>query len=180
MTDVYYLQGQKRNIPEGFLPKDMIFDANIWLSINGPFEDKIPSRAQAYTRLYKKAIEAESSIYVPQIIATEFINKSIMILAQADGFSRDCKIHQAKGYEKWIKEGCDLLHSIIDGNKRISDNFDKIDLEECNTSAEKGGIEFHDVIISSMCIKNDFVLVTDDADYSGQDITVLTWNQKLK
>lgn len=179
MAERHYLQGAEKCDETALFPGSFVFDANIWLSISGPFEDKIRARADAYSGFYKKAIETSSRVYVPQLIASEFINRSIMILAKADNFDHQCKIHQADGYNKWIKEGCDLLHAVVDGNTRLPDGFDNVDLEKCYQDAEAGGIEFHDILIAALCARHGFTLVTDDADYAGQDLPIITWNQRL-
>lgn len=181
MPERYYLQGPEKCTPKELLPRPILFDANIWLSINGPFEDHIPNRASAYSSFYKNAVESGSEIHIPQIVASEFLNRSVMILAKAAGFNRsEGKIHRAENYGSWIKEACDLLHMIIDGNVRVADDFDQIELEYCYKTAEGGGLEFHDVLIGSLCDRNNFTLVTDDADYTGYSVPIVTWNQRLR
>lgn len=175
----YYLQGSKRGIPDALFKGGFIFDANVWLCINGPFADDIPGRALAYSSFYKKAIEAGAPVYVPQIVACEFLNRSVLMQAKSAGFDRKCKIHRAEGYDEWIKEACDLLHSVCSDNSRLPDGFDSVDLEACYTLAEQGGLEFHDVLIMRLCETHGCTLVTDDADFSGQAVSVVTWNQRL-
>lgn len=181
MPERYYLQGPQGGLPKEFFPRAVLFDANIWLSISGPFEDHIPKRASAYSSFYKNAVESGSEIHIPQIVASEFLNRSVMILAKAAGFDRTMgKIHRAENYRLWIKEACDLLHAIIDGNVRVPDDFHEIKMEHCYKIAEGGGLEFHDVLIASLCDRNDFTLVTDDADYTGHTVPIVTWNQRLQ
>lgn len=178
MSERYYLQGKAAK-PIEFDGKSFLFDANIWLSITGPYPDKLQDRARAYTSFYKSALEAGCAVAVPQIVAGEFLNRAVRIQADVDQWDKKGKIHRAQGYSKWIKEGCDLLNSIVCDHARIPDSFDKIELEPSFTVAEKGGLEFHDVLIADACRRGGFILVTDDADYSGQDIPIVTWNTKL-
>lgn len=180
MADRHYLAGAKKGIPAAVLSGGLVFDANIWLSINGPFEDVVPDRARAYSGLYKKILEAGGKVYLPQVVACEFLNRAVWIQGEADGFKRgNGKIHQAPDYPKWIKEACDLLNSVVDDSERVSDGFDGIDLSEVYSTAEKGGLEFHDVLIAALCQKLEVTLVTDDRDYSGQNVAIVTFNQKL-
>jgi predicted nucleic acid-binding protein len=180
MPDRYYLQGPKAGLPVGLFPGKFVFDANVWLSISGPFEDSVRQRAIAYSSFYKKAVNSKSTVIIPQIVACEFLNRAVWILAQADGFERgQGKLHRDPKYAHWIKESCDLLHSVVSDNIRVSDEFESIELETCYANAEKGGLEFHDVLIANTCVRNGWILVTDDSDYSGQDVPVVTWNQRL-
>lgn len=178
MSERYYLQG-KRAEPIDFDGKSFLFDANIWLSINGPYPDTNFDRAKAYTSFYKSALESGCEVAVPQIVAGEFLNRAVRIQADVDDWDRKGKIHRALGYSKWIKEGCDLLNSILDDHCRVADGFDIIELEPSFAVAERGGLEFHDVLIADACRRGGYILVTDDADYSGQTIPIVTWNTKL-
>ncbi len=156
-----------------------MFDANIWLSINGPYPDKIEARGRAYSAFYKRALEAGAQIVVPQLIAGEFLNRAVKIQADVAGFDYRCKIHRADDYRDWIKEGCDLLNCVAGDHVKIADSFDSLELEPCFAAAEAGGLEFHDVLVVHMCRAGGHILVTDDADYAGQDLPIVTWNTRL-
>lgn len=180
MGERHYLQGSKKGIPPEVLTGSVVFDANIWLSINGPFQDDVADRARAYSGLYKKILEAGGEVYLPQIVACEFLNRAVWIQAEAEGFKRGTgKLHQAAQYSTWIREACDLLNSIVADSKRVPDGFDGLDLAALYASAEAGGLEFHDVLIVTLCQSLACVLVTDDRDYAGQNVTIITFNQRL-
>lgn len=180
MAERVYLQGPKKGWAPNYFPRSLVFDANVWLSINGPFEDSNQARARAYSHFYKKAVEGGCTICLPQLVATEFLNRAIGIQAKQAGFDKSKgKIHQAVGYGDWIKEACDLLNAIVDGNKRLSDGFDGLDLEACYKCAEAGGLEFHDVLLVDLCAREHHTLVTDDADFTGQNVPIVTWNERL-
>jgi len=42
-----------------------------------------------------------------------------------------------------------------------------------------GDSDFNDQVISALCKRNGFKLVTDDGDFCGQDIPVVTANRHL-
>jgi hypothetical protein len=70
MPERFYLQGGNAKL----LPikgRGFLFDANVWISISGPFEDKIRARALAYSSLYKRIIEGGGSVVVPQMSTAE-------------------------------------------------------------------------------------------------------------
>jgi len=180
MSDRHYLQGSKKGIPPEILSGGVIFDANIWLSINGPFQDDVADRARAYSGLYKKILEAGGEVYLPQVVACEFLNRAVWIQAEADGFKRGSgKLHQAADYPTWIREACDLLNAVVGDSRRVADGFDNLDLAPVYASAEAGGLDFHDVLIVKLCESFGCVLVTDDRDYAGQDVAIITFNQRL-
>ncbi len=178
MAERFYLQGSDQCQLDEVLPRGLMFDANVWLSIGGPFPDK-PKRVAAYSAVYKRALESGAEIFIPQIVAGEFLNRAVVMLARADGHDGRGKIHAAANYGAWIKEACDLLHAILGDHTRLPDGFDALEMEPCYAAAEAGGLEFHDILIASLCRRNGLTLVTDDADYKGQDIPIITWNQQL-
>lgn len=179
MADRYYLQGPKKGYPAGLTAGRFVFDANVWLSVTGPYPDGTPDRAKAYSGFMKKIIEAGGEILVPQLIACEFFNKAVVIQQRAEDPGHRGKIHRAAGYSAWAKEASDLLNAVVSDNVQLDDGFAGLGLDPLYSEVERGGIEFHDLIVASLCAREKCVLVTDDADYTGRDIDAVTWNTRL-
>jgi predicted nuclease of predicted toxin-antitoxin system len=47
------------------------------------------------------------------------------------------------------------------------------------TDYESGNADFNDQIIAELCRKKQLTLITDDGDFHGQDIAILTANKRL-
>ncbi|WP_158584933.1 PIN domain-containing protein [Brevundimonas sp. LPMIX5] len=180
MADRYYLAGPNKNLHK-CSNTAFLFDANVWLSISGPYEDRISQRASAYSNFYKRVLASGGRVVLPKVVISEFVNKAVHMQAMVAKFekARGVKIHDAAAYDEWIKEACDLTFHIVNDNIRVPDGFDSLDISACINRAEAGGIEFNDVLIAELCRRDGYVLVTDDADYSGYDIDIVTFNQRL-
>lgn len=180
MAERYYLAGPRKKLHE-CSNTAFLFDANVWLSISGPFQDHVPQRASAYSAFYKRILAAGGSVVLPKVVLSEFVNRAVHMQAKLAKFEKGpgVKIHDAPTYDDWIKEACDLTFHIVNDNTRVPDGFDNLDISACIGRAEAGGIEFNDVMIAEVCRRDGYILVTDDADYSGYDVDIVTFNQRL-
>lgn len=180
MAERFYLAGPRKRAHAcaGF---SFLFDANVWLSISGPYQDSVAARASAYSGFYKHILANGGTVVLPKVVLSEFVNRAVYMQAKVANFQRDGrnKIHQSDEYEEWIREACDLSFHIVNDNSRVPDGFDTLDIPMCLSRAEAGGIEFNDVMIAEVCRRDGYVLVTDDADYAGYDIDIVTFNQRL-
>lgn len=180
MSDRHYLGSVA--IKEAALEGPFLPDANVWLFLYGPVQDHRSWQAKAYSAFFAEALKRGAAFYLPQIIATEFVNRSLTLLAETSGWNRktDGKLHAHKDYPFWAKDACDSLHAFVSDVSRVADRFDEIDLEALYDEVENGGrLDFNDHLIANMCRSLGMTLITHDADFSGMDLPIITANKKL-
>lgn len=61
----------------------------------------------------------------------------------------------------------------------VESGFTSLDSWALLNEYEKGNLDLNDQVLVHLCGSKGLTLVTDDADFRGQDVTVLTANRKL-
>ena len=61
----------------------------------------------------------------------------------------------------------------------INHNFSEEQIHTMVSGYSEGNIDFNDMCIANLCIDNGWTLITDDADFKGKNIHILTANEKL-
>ena len=62
---------------------------------------------------------------------------------------------------------------------RMESYFTALDMAALTAEYGNGGIDFNDQVIREACKRNGLKLVTDDGDFAGQGIPILTANRRL-
>ncbi|OAG75766.1 hypothetical protein Amal_02865 [Acetobacter malorum] len=170
----------EKNIPTEVFNNDFIFDTNVWLSIYGLTTDNSNPQTRIYSNLYKLLLQNEKRIFLLGTITSEYIHRSLKLRYDTDStVNRNIKIHQQTNYKSWIKEIADEVSYLVDDCIQLDDGFAQSNPEEmCRTCMEKT-IDYNDLIISDACRKNSITLVTDDRDFSCENINIVTRNKKL-
>lgn len=162
------------------LNRGFVFDANVWIFLQGPLQDHESWQSKAYSAFYSDVIKAGSEVYLPLVVATEFANRCLTLLAQASGWNRQAgKIHAEKDYLVWSKDACDSLNAIVGDSTRIDDDFSSVKLEPLYDEIERGRLDFNDHLIIDLCRRHGLTLVTHDADYADIDLPIVTANKRL-
>ncbi len=167
-------------VPDELLSRPLLFDTNIWLFVNGPFVDLMDQRHKIYSNLYGLALKSNTTIYLPQIVVTEFVGRSLRFCVESEHSGEPPrKPHKWPEYSQWINDISDDLFHIVDACERVGDGFADLDLDAVCKAATAVAADYNDIIISQICAKNDAILVTDDADYKDIDIPVASANRKF-
>lgn len=170
----------ENNIPDNSIKNKLIFDTNVWLSIYGITANNTNQQTRIYSNFYKKALENKSKIYLLGTIASEYINRSIKMRYYADNtVNESLKIHQQAMYPQWIETISDEVSYLVNDCERLDDGFSLSNPEEMCRSCIGKEIDYNDLIISEVCKNNNISLVTDDKDFSCEEIEIITRNRKL-
>lgn len=158
----------------------MIFDTNVWLIINGPYSDPKDARLRRYSGFYRDALEAGAEIHLPQMVASEFINRSIRWQADAADWDGKGKIHRHPDYPQWLQNAADDLYHIADTCVLCDDAFHSVNIDDCLNEAGNFSIDFNDVLLAYVCRNRGCSLVTDDGDYRWQkELSIFSANRKI-
>lgn len=164
-----------------FKPEDqLLLDTNIWLFIYGP-QKPGDSKMAIYSQALANILAAQSRIYIDVLIVSEFINAyarlkwNVMGKPHAD-FKRFRKSQDFKPIAQDIAADvkCVLRHC-----SRIENGFEALDIDGLIAEYAVGDADFNDQVIAALCRRKGLKLVTDDGDFNGQGIPVVTANKRL-
>lgn len=160
-----------------FKPEDrLLLDANILLFLHGPSSPK-DLRVKDYSRAYKRMLAANSQIYVDVLVVSEFVNRYARIKC---GSNRNFKgFRQSKAFEPVAGAIADAMRRILKHCKRTRNGFEALQINPLLDEYAQGKSDFNDQVIASICKRERLKLVTDDSDFSGKGIRVLTANRNL-
>lgn len=164
-----------------FSKDDRLFlDTNIWLSVYGPTAYQ-RRRMTIYANAIRDIRKAQCSVFVDVLIMSEFINAyARWEYKQSASSSNTFKdFRRSTAFVSIAKDISVNAKRIIKQCQCCDSNFISIDVEALLTEFEKGNSDFNDQIFSEICKDKELTLVTDDKDFKGSGLTILTANNQL-
>lgn len=169
----------------GFTNADkLFFDANIWLFIYGPQGNPADTRPGTYSSALKNALLAHSQIMVDVLVVSEFVNR----FAHIEYDIRHPNKNQRLNFKQY-RNSADFkpvaqtivlaLRNILKFASRVESGLSTIDINTLLVEFNNGGHDFNDQILERLCISQNLKLVTDDRDFKGKGVDILTANQHI-
>lgn len=172
-----------------FQPQDkLLFDTNIWLIVFGIQEPKNTKQAEAYSSAFQRILEVDGKIYIDILVVSEFINT----YAKQEWYLKKLNPNFAEKYKKSFKKFRDSSHfkpiaqqiaadtkRILQFCQKIEDGFDKLDTNRLINKYAGGNHDFNDQILIELCKSRGLKLITNDGDFKGEEIPILTANRRL-
>ena len=185
-----------------FTKKDCLFlDTNVWLSVF--FRQKPLSKDEKfYSEIFDRILKANCRLYLDTVIISEFINVSTkkkhrLVYERIKKIKKDGKFKDSSTMKRIVKltefknfrrHKCfkTVASEIAMDVKRmlrhctlINHNFSEEQIHTMVSGYSEGDIDFNDMCIASLCINNGWTLITDDVDFKGKSIRILTANNNL-
>lgn len=162
---------------------ELLLDANVWFFVHGPHRPGDP-RAAAYSGALAKIAAAKSRVYVDVLIISEFVNRYARlkhnILQGRSGVSRDFKkFRQSSTFKAIARDIAADVRKVLTSCTRVESGFSSLSVESLVVEYERGDSDFNDLVLADLCKSKGFKLVTDDGDFEGKGVTVLTANKRL-
>lgn len=168
-----------------FTDRDRLFvDANVWLFVHGPSKPG-DRRVAAYSRALAKCVAARSAVQIDALVLSEFVNRYARIrhsVLQLTGAAapRDFKqFRNGPRFRPVAEEIADAVRRILAVCNRMESGFSSVDILAMISRYALGGHDFNDQMIIDLCRRQGLVLVTDDRDFGGSGLTLVTANRKL-
>ncbi|MBI1202821.1 MAG: PIN domain-containing protein [Rhodopseudomonas sp.] len=162
----------------------ILFDTNTWIFIYGFGGNSAAEKARAYSDAYSKLLKSTNRIVVNDYVLGEFCNKCARYEYEIRRDS-DPKFPAFKKYRS-SSDFSDVMESIRDTCFHILDDSDyiRVGVQSCNVHEAvdgfcKGTMDFSDLILVEYCQLENLFLMTDDADFKGCGINIITHNRKL-
>lgn len=169
-----------------FSNRQFFFDANVLLYLFGAVSTPSNQWAvNAYNTVFFNCLKAKSVLCVDITVLSEFINRFIRIeyenYLRLNGLnSKTFQFKNFRGTTEGIQAAQDIevvVHGkILKNFKLIGKLFNESDIKSISLVNN----DFNDALIVETCKEHQCVLVTNDADFSGADIDILTAKVALR
>lgn len=162
---------------------ELLFDANVWFFLYGPHRPGDP-KAAIYSGALKSILSAKSRVYVDVLIVSEFVNRYARLkhnlLRGRPGVPKDFKqFRSTSAFKSIAKDIAADTRKILANCTCVDSGFATLDIKSLVNDYSDGDSDFNDLVLADLCKSKALKFVTDDGDFKGKGITVLTANKKL-
>lgn len=158
---------------------ELLLDANVWLFVYGP-QQPGDRRSAVYSQALAKIFTAQCRIYIDVLIVSEFINTyarlRFYLIAPATKFKQ---FRNSTEFKPVAQDIAADVKQVLRHCTRIEDGFDTLTIDPLLDEYAAGGSDFNDQIYTALCQKTGLKLITDDGDFKGCGISVITANNRL-
>jgi len=164
-----------------FKPEDkLLLDTNIWMLVFGPQKPR-NWRVATYSQAFARILAAKCQIYIDVLIVSEFINAYSRlkwnVMGQPCGDFK--QFRKSPDFNPIAQDVAADVGRVLKCCSRVESGFESLDINGLVEEYSAGDSDFNDQVISALCKRNGFKLVTDDGDFCGQNIPVVTANRRL-
>lgn len=164
-----------------FQPSDeLLLDTNVWMLVYGP-QSPGNHRVAVYSQALAKILAAQSRIHIDVLIVSEFINtyarlKWKLLSTSSTDFKQFRKSVDFKPVAQDIAAD---VKRVLQHCTRVASGFESLVIETLIDEYAAGNSDFNDQVLTTLCKRTGLKLVTDDGDFKGLGIPVITANKRL-
>lgn len=167
---------------------NFFFDTNVWFYIHGPYADPSDVCTAKYSDFFASVLKARGRIHINSSVVSEFVNRYVRMIynIEADDYQKqNNRKLEFKAFRKTVKyretvvDVSDDLFHILQSVVQIDTPFSAFDVDGTLKKMSKSGVDFNDLVIIDDCVKNQFILVTHDKDFSSCPCRVATANNSM-
>lgn len=157
-----------------------LLDTNVWLFVYGPRKPG-GRNAVVYSRALARILAAEARIYIDVLIVSEFINtyarlKWKWLFASFTDFKQ---FRNSEDFKPVAKDIAADVRRVLQLCTRVESGFESVAIDALIDEYAAGDSDFNDQILTALCVTEKLRLVTDDGDFKGRGIPVITANKRL-
>jgi len=162
----------------------LLLDANIWLFVYGPQKPTATdTKVAAYSEALAKILAAKSCIYIDVLIVSEFVNTYARLKWNLLPKSTKPKLfkqfRRSANFKPIARDIAADVKRVLQHCTRVENGFESLAINTLIDEYAAGDSDFNDQILTGLCKKKGLKMVTDDADFKGQDISIITANKRL-
>lgn len=161
----------------------VLLDANAWLFLYSPQYRSTDRRAKAYSTALKRMLDSRCAIFIDAIVLSEFVNVLARLAYNslpARNRPADFKaFRKSSSFKTTAKSIADLCRRILKVAARIESGFTTLDPSALIAKYETGKSDLNDLLLAELCSAQGLTLMTDDADFRGCGVRILTANARL-
>ena len=160
--------------------RKIFFDANVIIYIFWPYLS-LNLWSKYYTSAFLYLLKHRNPIFIDFIVVSEVVN-SILKLEYQKHISINGKLgykdfrNRQEGIKKSNEVFSILKDDILTQFEIVGKGFSKADIDNLLVIDT---MDFNDKAIASICKENNLVLLTNDCDFKGTDIDILTSNPSI-
>jgi predicted nucleic acid-binding protein len=155
------------------------FDSNIWIFITGSIADVDKNKQNAYSGFFNKILRSNAKICISSLVLSEYFN---VLLRKDFNLLKNSDPHKYKDFKKNYRntERCKevtkkvvrkIKKNLLATSVRIDDCFSEF--AEPQLFSDIDTCDFNDNFFIQLCLKNNYIMVSDDRDMDHDDLTVL-------
>ncbi len=160
----------------------LLLDANIWLFVYGPQKPR-DNKVEVYSEALARILAAETRIYIDVLIVSEFINAyarmQYNLLPRSDRPGTFKQFRRSEGFKPIARDIASDVNRVLQHCTRVESGFESLDVDALIDEYAKGDSDFNDQVLALLCTREGLKMVTDDGDFKGQSIPVVTANKRL-
>lgn len=163
---------------------NIVLDANVWMMIYGPYTSSNPRNID-YSNAFKAMLQCSCKIWIDILIISEFINACARFHWKLYGSSSSNKSLNFKQYRNsthFPTVAQDIsadIRKILNLCSKTESVLNSCILDDVITEYSVGNSDFNDLMLTELCKFNNYLFVTDDSDFQGSAIQVISANPKL-
>ncbi|MCJ2080665.1 PIN domain-containing protein [Methylobacterium sp. J-090] len=162
----------------------ILIDTNIWVMIEGFNEGAPRKKVEIYSSAYDTLLKNDNAILYNDHIINEFFNICARIAyANFQHSNRDPSITFKKFRKsddfraamRLVQESClNIIESSTPTDVGSSKDIRRTVQELC-----EGTLDFVDLILRDYCLSEKVMILTDDSDFRGSGLTIITANRTM-
>jgi predicted nucleic acid-binding protein len=160
----------------------LLLDANIWLFVYGPQKPKDP-KVDVYSDALAKILAAKSCIYIDVLIVSEFVNAYARmkwnLLSESSRPRYFKQFRRSEDFKPVAQDIAADVKRVLQHCTRVESGFESLAIDTLLNEYAAGDSDFNDQVLIALCKKKGLKMVTDDVDFRGQGIPVITANKRL-
>ncbi len=162
----------------------LFFDTNVWLHLYGPLSFSPDPRAKAYSAAFKIILQKKCKIFLDVLVLSEFVNviarhRYYVRFPNPNSRPKFKAYRNSAAFNVVAKEITQACRRMSSESQYIDTDLSTFDVEELYRKFEGGKADFNDLALSELCTRQNLTLVTDDGDFQGHGLTILTENRRL-
>ena len=158
----------------------LFFDTNIWFFIHGPQSPSPSERSRVYSGALNRALKAGSTIEVNALILSEFVN--LVLRAEyrqsLEGTTSYKEFRESEEYRATAEFCASATTSILQQSTYVDFGCDATAMRDLIERFGEDQADFNDALIVHHCRQRDLTLVTDDGDFRGSGLSLLSHNPR--
>ncbi len=171
-----------------------LFDANVWLSVLDDFyltSGRYKPYIEFFNKIITNKIAPTATIVIPSLLISEIINRVMndiyyyhFCLDNEPPPGMTKQQHFKKVYrssENYVSDLEELCSNIRDYHNKITFISDDLDQYTCKALIKNipSHLDFNDYVYSKIALKQNLIVVTNDADFKVENIEILTTHPSL-
>jgi len=161
----------------------LLLDANVWMFVHGPTAPG-DRRAAVYSRALARILAANSTVHADVLVLSEFINRyarlrHTILQSTAGAPSHFKHFRNSVDFRPVAQDIADAVRRILKHTTRTESGFTSADIASLIDEYERGNSDFNDQMLVELCKRQGFTFVTDDQDFKGSGLSLITANRRL-